>query len=52
MPSSLRALVTRSIPNEHRDAWMVKALRSDMIGSVCGKVICADALNKPEYWRE
>ena len=40
------------IPHEHSDAWMVRALRPNVIGSVYGKVICADALNKPEYWRE
>ena len=41
-----------SIPDEHADAWMVKDLRPDVIGSVSGKVICSDALNKPEHWRE
>ncbi len=41
-----------SIPDEHADAWMVQALRPGVIGSVSGKVICADALNKPEHWRE
>ncbi|MGK7896215.1 MAG: GNAT family N-acetyltransferase [Xenococcus sp. (in: cyanobacteria)] len=40
------------IPQEHSDAWMVQALRPSVIGSVFGKVICADALNKPEYWIE
>ena len=40
------------IPDEHAEAWMVKALRLGVIGSVSGKVICADALNKTEYWRE
>ena len=40
------------IPDEHADAWMVQALHPDIIGSVCGKVICAGALNKPEHWRE
>jgi putative acetyltransferase len=40
------------IPNEHAGAWMVQALRSGVIGTVSGKVICADALNKPEHWRE
>jgi len=40
------------IPDEHADAWMVQALRSGVIGIVSGKVICADALNKPEHWRE
>ena len=41
-----------SIPHEHATAWMVQALRPEIIGSVFGKVICADTLNKPEYWRE
>jgi putative acetyltransferase len=40
------------IPNEDADAWMVQALRPDVIGRVGGTVICADALNKAEYWRE
>ena len=40
------------IPDEHAGAWMVQALRSGVIGTVSGKVICADALNKPEHWRE
>jgi putative acetyltransferase len=40
------------IPDEHADAWMVQALKSDVIGAVSGKVVCADALNKPEHWRE
>ncbi|MGQ4650530.1 GNAT family N-acetyltransferase [Lyngbya aestuarii] len=38
------------IPEKQVDAWMVQALRPDIIGSVRGKIICADALNKPEYW--
>ena len=33
-------------------AWMVQALRPGVIGGVRGTVVCADALNKPEYWRE
>ena len=43
---------TYSIADEHADAWMVQALRPGVIGAVGGKVICANALNKPEYWRE
>ena len=39
-------------PEEHADAWMVKALRPDVIGFVSGKVTCCDTLNKPEHWRE
>lgn len=40
------------IPDEHADAWMVQALKPGVIGNVQGKVKCADALNKPELWRE
>ncbi|MEM9906528.1 MAG: N-acetyltransferase [Cyanobacteria bacterium P01_D01_bin.44] len=40
------------IPAEHADAWMVQALRPNLIGTVAGKVVCADVLNNPEYWRE
>jgi putative acetyltransferase len=39
------------IPVEHADAWMVHALRPGLLGSVSGKVVCCDALNKPELWR-
>jgi putative acetyltransferase len=37
---------------EHADAWMVHALRQDLLGSVSGKVVCCDALNKPELWQQ
>jgi len=40
------------IPDIHADAWMVQALRPGVIGSVSGKVVCGDSLNKPEHWRE
>jgi putative acetyltransferase len=40
------------IPEEHADAWMAQELRSGIIGSVSGKVRCANMLNKPEHWRE
>ena len=40
------------IPEEVAAAWMVLALSPGLIGVVKGKVICADALNKIEYWRE
>ena len=40
------------IPDEHSGAWMVQALRPGVIGTVIGKIICADALNRPEHWRE
>ena len=40
------------IPDQQADAWMVRSLQPNIIGSIKGKVVCADALNKPEYWRE
>jgi predicted N-acetyltransferase YhbS len=40
------------IPGEHAGAWMVQALRSGVLGRVTGKIQCAAALNRPEYWRE
>jgi putative acetyltransferase len=40
------------VPEKDADAWMVQALQPNIIGKVSGKVICCDALNKPEYWRE
>jgi putative acetyltransferase len=40
------------IPDKYAGAWMVQAFRSGVIGTVSGKVICADELNKPEHWRE
>ena len=43
---------TYPIPKEVADAWMVQALRPGIIGSVSGKVICCDVMNKPEVWKE
>lgn len=40
------------IPAEHADAWMVKALSDGFVGTIAGRVRCADALNRPELWRE
>lgn len=40
------------IPEEHAGAWMVYPLNPESSDKVKGKVICADALNKPEHWRE
>lgn len=40
------------IPPEHADAWMVQALSPDGLCRTTGRVICADALLKPEHWRE
>lgn len=35
-----------------REAWMVRALRPGIPGRVRGTIACADALNRPEHWRE
>ena len=40
------------IPEKDAEAWMVKALRPEILGNYQGKIICADELQKPEYWRE
>ena len=40
------------IAAEHSAAWMVQALCPNLIGSVTGKVVCADLLNEPKYWQE
>ena len=40
------------IPEDKADAWMVQALRSGVVGEVEGTVTCADAISKPEFWRE
>ena len=40
------------IPDEHANAWMVQPLRPNVIGTTSGKVICANTMNRPEYWRE
>ena len=40
------------IPEIHAGAWMVKALRSDVIGKVTGKIQCCHVFDRPEHWRE
>ena len=40
------------ILEKNAGAWMVRALRPGLLGSVRGRVLCADALDKPELWRE
>jgi len=41
-----------SIPDKDADAWMVQQLRPNLIGTVRGALVCANALDAPEYWRE
>jgi putative acetyltransferase len=43
---------TFPIPEKNADAWMVRALVPGLLGSIRGRVVCADVLNSPEYWRE
>ncbi len=40
------------IPAKHANAWMVQALRDDVLGRVQGDVKCSDVLNQPEHWQE
>ncbi len=40
------------IPPEAAEAWMVKELREGALEAATGTVMAADALMKPEYWRE
>ena len=43
---------TYPIPEKVADAWMVQELQPGIIGKIKGKVLCAKALDAPEYWRE
>lgn len=40
------------IPDQQADAWMVRALTTEIIGSLSGRVACAKTLDHPEYWRK
>ncbi len=40
------------IPEKHADAWMVQAIQPNIIGTVQGMVVCANALDDPKYWIE
>ena len=40
------------VPEKHADSWMVRPITPKGLGSVKGKILCANALHKPEYWRE
>ncbi len=43
---------TYPIPDKNADAWMVYALNPDALADASGRVVCADSLNRPEYWIE
>lgn len=34
------------------EAWMVRSLAPEVLGSVTGVITCAESMGKPEYWRE
>ena len=40
------------IPEKDAGAWMVQELKVGVLGSIGGNVVCAEALDRPEYWRE
>lgn len=37
---------------EHADAWMVQALKPNVLDRVKGMVQCAEVLDQPRYWQE
>jgi predicted N-acetyltransferase YhbS len=43
---------TYPIPEKNAGAWMAQELRPGVIGTVNGRVLCADTLDRPEHWRE
>ncbi|PKQ37855.1 MAG: GNAT family N-acetyltransferase [Actinobacteria bacterium HGW-Actinobacteria-1] len=40
------------IPDDHADAWMVRTLRHGVLDGAHGTVVCAESMNKAQYWRE
>ncbi len=40
------------ILEKYTDAWMVQELSPGLIGTVKGKVSCAEMMDRPEYWTE
>ena len=40
------------IPAEHAEYWMVQPLTPKGLEAGRGKILCSDALQKPEHWRE
>lgn len=39
-------------PVSPEEAWMLRALTPGTLGRVQGRVTCAEAMDRPEYWRE
>ena len=40
------------IPQKNAGAWMILELHSGVIGHSSGRVVCANALDDPRFWRE
>lgn len=40
------------IAEKHADYWMAQALADEGFSGPQGRVVCADAPNRPEHWRE
>ncbi len=40
------------IAKEVAEAWMVRELKQGRLGKAKGKVLCAESLDRPEYWQE
>jgi putative acetyltransferase len=40
------------LAREQADAWMVQALRPDLLGRKKGTVACCDTLMQPALWKE
>ncbi len=40
------------IPPQHAGCWMVRTLSDTRPSRTEGRVLCADTLNRPEYWSE
>ena len=40
------------IPREVADAWMVQELVPGSLGEAQGTVVCAETMDRPEYWSE
>ncbi len=43
---------TYPIPAEVADAWMVQEIKPNILGTIKGKVMGANSMNRPENWRE
>lgn len=48
IPHGLRA----PYPIVPEEAWMVRPLSPNVLGSVTGVIACAESMAKPDYWRE